>query len=517
MRLSARKIVFSLVLFFLITSVFFSTKVFAQYYPDNLSPNVPRNLHNNLQVVLIESLTAINCQLTGIDISRKDGKCLGVNYASGEIGFVENSEGGAVGFTTGMIASLYNPPFHITDYTGHMAANFGIVKPAMAATGFEGLNPVMKIWEVIRNMTYVVYILVFLFIGIGVMLRVKIDPRTIMTIQNQIPKVIASLLIITFSFAISGFLIDLMWIIILFTFSLFGPIDPTNGSQFSIVRMTENLGASPFGFLNSVMSGHLGLLEIIKNAAGSISHIVYDLLMTNTVIKVITIVLFEGPLGWGARIINGVLPGDPVPIIGAGQILIGGVAALIITIAILFALFRVWFMLLKAYITILLDVILAPVWIMAGLFPGVSGGRGFGPWMRHIGTNLLTFPTTIGFFLIGKLLMDGFSNTKDSFVPPLIGSASADSLAGLIGLGIILMAPKVHDFIQDSLKPPKIDLSPVFGALGAGTGALTSSVKQTAGVIRESKEARINPNAAPGTSPYEETGLWRAFKRKATS
>ena len=43
------------------------------------------------------------------------------------------------------------------------------------------------------------------------MLRIKIDPRTVMTIQNQIPRVIICIILITFSYAFAGAMIDVMW------------------------------------------------------------------------------------------------------------------------------------------------------------------------------------------------------------------------------------------------------------------------------------------------------------------
>ena len=47
-----------------------------------------------------------------------------------------------------------------------------------------------------------------------------------MTIQNQIPKIIISLILVTFSFAIAGFLIDLMWVSIYVVINLMSQADP---------------------------------------------------------------------------------------------------------------------------------------------------------------------------------------------------------------------------------------------------------------------------------------------------
>ena len=78
-------------------------------------------------------------------------------------------------------------------------------------TGFDGLKPLLPLWTVFRNIVYILFVLVFVIIGVAIMLRLKIDPRTVMTIQNQIPKLIIGILLVTFSFSIAGFLIDIMY------------------------------------------------------------------------------------------------------------------------------------------------------------------------------------------------------------------------------------------------------------------------------------------------------------------
>src|SRR3989338_11081239 len=115
-----------------------------------------------------------------------------------------------------MISMLYAPPIHTSDYFQSLANNFGIVKNANAqtkGTGFDGLKPLQNLWEAFRNIVYLLFVIVFVVIGLAIMLRIKIDPRTVMTIQNQIPKIIIGILLVTFSFAIAGFLVDIMWIL----------------------------------------------------------------------------------------------------------------------------------------------------------------------------------------------------------------------------------------------------------------------------------------------------------------
>src|SRR3990167_2992796 len=251
------------------------------YTAPNTNPNVPNNLHTYSQNVLIEVMSAVSCQLAGVDPTSPSQKCLGVDNNTGKIGYVENG-GGAIGFMGNMITMLYTPPAHTGDYIKNLAQNFGITKHAyaswsrgwgrippsspqqnIAGTGFQGLSPLLKIWETFRDFAYLVFVLVFIIVGIAIMLRVKIDPRTVMTIQNQIPKLIIGILLVTFSFAIAGFLIDVMWIAIYLFYGMFNSIPGVDVTSLSPQNIA---GTTPMGAV-----GLSGGLDIAKNGAEAIS------------------------------------------------------------------------------------------------------------------------------------------------------------------------------------------------------------------------------------------------------
>ena len=46
------------------------------------------------------------------------------------------------------------------------------------------------------------------------MFRAKINPQTVVTIQSAIPKAVVALILVTFSYAIAGLMIDLMYLLI---------------------------------------------------------------------------------------------------------------------------------------------------------------------------------------------------------------------------------------------------------------------------------------------------------------
>lgn len=507
------QVVFSILIlftFYLLPSVAHAnTNPQVNNYPvANTNPDVPNNLHNWTQNVMIEVMSALTCQLAGVDpINPKQG-CLGIDSVSGKIGFLQNTglpdgalakSGGAIGFMGNMITTLYTPPLHTADYFQNLASNFGVNKKAYAqspgGTGFQGLTPLIGVWSAFRNIVYLFLVVVFVVIGLAIMLRIKIDPRTVMSIQNQIPKIIIGILVVTFSFAIAGFLIDMMWVFIYLIFGIFTGISPEVAKSVAGLNPTAMQGSSLLG-----VQGFGGIASITWNAGNSIVGAVTDLLGLGLLDKSFMNILIH-TLSVGAGFVVAFftegfkVAGFSIP--GVQEAIKGGAAAvlvesglrwvipytiayLVIFIALLTALFRLWFTLIMAYVNILIDVVLAPFWIIGGIVPGspisLSG------WLRDISANLLAFPVTIAMFMLAKVFMDVFTcdveaqACKDvlaqNFVPPLIGNPGEPSVIGsLIGLGIILMTPNVVNMLKTALKAPKLDTGGIGKAFAPGLAA----------------------------------------------
>lgn len=136
----------------------------------------------------------------------------------------------------------------------------------------------------------------------------------------------------------------------------------------------------------------------------------------------------------------------------------------VIATAILIALFRLWFSLLFAYLYFLMDVVLAPFWIIGSILPNspinVEG------WFRDMLANLSAFPVTIGMFLMGKIFMQAFGTGAGGglFVPPLVGNPQdLSSISSLVGMTIILMTPGAVMMTRDILKAPTFKYTAVAG------------------------------------------------------
>ena len=467
------------------------------YVKPNMNSDVPVNLHTWTQNVMIEVISAFNCQLVGTDGITPHQQCLGRDPKTGKIGYVENSSG-LVGLMSYAIGLTFIPPAGVGDYTTYLANNFGLGRPVFAADGgkgFKSLSPLTDIWLAFRNIVYMLFIIVFVIVGIAIMLRVKIDPRTVMTIENQIPKIIIGLVLVTFSFAIAGFLIDLMWITIYLAIGVIAQTDPhLTKDIFNIAHTTDPFGAANIVGGTSGKTG--GYLQLVGPPAASIAGIISDGIESIPILK--NFVALIGGIIAGVAVsslpINKVAEGAKgIPLIGsllsgvaaAGLTLLftkqivsfltGSIATAVIFIALLWALFRIWFALMTAYVSILLQVVFAPFWIIGGVIPGSSVG--FGSWLKSIVANLLAFPATISLLLLGKVMMDKFNSAGQGiFVPPMVGNPDTGNNSGigsLIGLGILLLAPQVTTMIKEMLKAPQLKQGAAVGqAIGVGLGAV---------------------------------------------
>lgn len=503
-----------------------------EYLAPNTNTDVPNNLHTFTQSALIEVMSAAMCQLAGVDVINPDKGCLGIDSKSGKIGYVK-SGGGLIGFATVAIGTTYSPPLHASDYARYLGQNFGIAKSTYAADGgfgFNALNPLIPIWSLFRNLAYVVLIVVFLIIGIAIMLRVRIDPRTVMTIQNQIPKVVIALIIITFSLAIAGLLIDLMYVVIFLIYStfsgllggqlspgfiqgrtvfdaaagaptfynaptnLFNPFDIPHNVSLGVKDVIKEIlnvdqrGPEAFfgqNFFSSIFDtlgalfGHIGswenfsVVEHIANLVSAVSAVQISNNMRCFTEGTYGISVFTVSLGSGACAveqalkIGGLFTGirffitDIVPYL---------LIWLIVIIAILYALFKTFFMLITSYVLIILDVIFAPIWILAGILPGNSS-MGFGSWVKDLVANLAVFPVIYLMLILAYVIPKqfiGVSGGEIGFTPPLLGNPLAGGfISSLIGLGLLLMMPQAAAMIKTAIKAPNLPTQAAGGPIKA--------------------------------------------------
>lgn len=263
------------------------------------NPDVPLNQRTAIDSILINLMASGVCTLSGIDVMKfapqqyahqKSG-CLGLDPSTGKIGFVDNGQG-LIGLSGSMISMLYTPPAGTLEYTHYLASSFGITERAYAqATGFEALTKLVEVWAIFRNIAYLLMVIAFIVVGFVIMLRVKIDPRTVMSIQNMLPRLVAAIIFITFSYAIAGFLIDIMWASTYLSINVMSDAieetDPVPGvyNRDDVIGKVQDY---PFKFFNEVfwndfggVVGITGTLEFSRQVADSVGIIFRSLTDSN--------------------------------------------------------------------------------------------------------------------------------------------------------------------------------------------------------------------------------------------
>ncbi len=373
----------------------------------------------------LECLVYYVVNYTAIEITNSIAPIAGVedpNDSAAPINQLPNSEyrgpviAGRKGVVPGLsylIVQMYgNPPATTDMYVADVlnSAGVAVAPPAYAqGLGFVALNPVLELWKTFRNVAYIFYVLMFVVIGFMIMLRQKVGQHAI-TAQQAIPSIIVSLIFVTFSYAIAGFLIDLMYL-----------------SMFLIVGIFESvteIGSEVIGY-NIFQLGK----EFINQGYFSGKDAAY-----NMVPEMIQAALNSGNFVGQSAVswVSGITVG------------------LIVAVAVLIATFKLFFELLKSYATIVLMVVTAPIQLMIGAIPGKNT---VSSWIKSLVGNLSAFPVVLMGFIMFRIFVDGAMGTQSGgFMPPfLLSNGTANSITALMGLAILLAIPEIVKKVKDSL------------------------------------------------------------------
>lgn len=409
--------------------------------------------------------------------------------------------GGALGVTTNLAATLYTPPASGLEYLAQLKDNF-LGKPAYAAQGigFLGLQPLVPLWRGFRNIVYVFSSLIFVTMGLFIMFRIKTSPQTTLTIQSAIPKIFTTLILVTFSYAIAGLLIDLM--------NLFQGISLAALFNATGTKFTENLFEG--STLTTIMEELLQKLGLDYNASN------FSMLSSGSAwqtMKLLSLALPDGT----KLLLNGLLLSALLffvnPVL-AGQatvaVTIGGVIIiLILQIIVLITLIGFVFKLLKVYLNVILKVIIAPLEIAMGAFP--NSKIGFSSWIMGLISNLAVFPLSFLFLVLINLIIsqigDGAADTPSLWTPKILSGAgiAASMTRASIGFAGILLLGKLPDMIPEFIF--QIKPSPWGSAIGETTKGLS------AGAIF-GKVAAINKTTRDLSDTQKTWRDWRNIVRR---
>lgn len=369
---------------------------------------------------------------------------------------------GALGFGSNLVAQiLTTPPVSSKEYFADLGKNFGLAKPVYAqGAGFIGLQNLLPLWKASRNLAYIFFVIVFLATGLLIMFRVKLDPKTVINIQSAIPKLVIALLLVTFSYAIVGLLLDLSYVLIaLGVLAIGGPLG-------------LDVAAEQAKYM------HLGLGDAFGLIFGGIARATFSNVITGAGASITAII----------SVIIGVIIASVSGVLGA---VVAALPILVISIVVLIEIFKLFFTLLGCYIQIILAVIIAPIQIMLGVVPGSNFG--FGAWFKNIIANILVFPAVSLFFLLGWLLTS--PKYGPTWVPPVgFGGLAVSILPVVVGFGMIMTVNKIPQMVKSFFKMAK----PV--DFGSAIGETLGPAKLGARYVMQSESNRWQKD-------YERAGL----------
>lgn len=431
-----------------------------------------------------------NCDLTGIDdgVVVKNGRGFGPTYFAAipalMITGIQSQDGtpctevSLLPQTGKFVSMLFNNQVSSQEYIADLMDNVGLPTVSRAyaqGTGYGAMAPFLPFWKAFRNLAYSLYIIMFVVVGIMIMLRTKVNAQTIITIQTALPNLLITLLLITFSYAIVGFMIDLMYFLIYFlVFLLSSPgIDiistPTKaisrlmgGSAWNVIFEGRNsviwaIAAS----INSLLSGVGGVLKVVGKAGAifSLTYLLAAVWLGVTMIKLL-------------------------------------------------------FTLVKAYVMLIVQTVTAPVQLLMNAMPG---SKAFSEWLKKTASYLLPFPVVGAMFIMAAifvgdpsraLLFKGTTlgdpnpfgiNTNSEFytaigtdgkvwLPPFTltsGNLQGNDIMALIGFFIFTMTPAAAKMAMDWLQ---VKESPYTSEIGAGLSGAWGLAQGPIGIGRGIKQ-----------------------------
>lgn len=365
--------------------------------------------------------------------------------ATSQPGVPGKSSAGIIQSTAKMIGMLYTPPATANDYIADVMHSAGIATPAYAqGLGYASLAPVLETWKVFRTIAYFFYVVLFLIIGFMIMFRQKIGSQTVVSVQQALPKLLVSLVAVTFSYAIAGLMIEIMYI-------------------------------AMYLILNVFLASALGQIKIGSLGTGSTASTtgLADFGTNSNIFTVVGLLLNGGAIGKSGEAVGSMIVGalglnsqNTGAAGSAGATALGFVtglgAAVIFAIALMFSIFKLFFELLKTYVMIIIAIVTAPLILMMGALPG---NNAFANWVKGLFFNLAVFPVILVIIVMAFLLQNNIS-TNGGFLPPYIGgSGTSGTVAPILGLGVLLIMPEIVQKVKGMApKGPWDDLGNKAGA-----------------------------------------------------
>lgn len=470
----------------------------------------------------IQITRIISCKLIGEACSDNpnDGN---KNYNKSLLGFFSNL----------ILIPFMNPPSSGVFWVYDGLQNAGFVPKIYASEGigFGAIKAFSSIWVAFRDISYTILVLVIIVIGFMIMFRMKLNPQTVISVENSLPKIVISLILITFSFAIAGFLIDLMYVACSLVISLLGPSYKfnTTGEWFKGAKdinelQQQYLQAGPEQILwgisknNSNMLSTIlwevpnAVLNLVPEIGGAIRllgsiigfYFIFPYMWNNfpgpqlsALLNIpIAVPLRATPVGVGVgadfslgKVVH-LLTHFPLATSFLGisiwlgsAFLIPLIVGLLILLTVILIFCRIFLMLLTSYAKILLSVIISPIYLLQEAIPGQHA---FSNWIKGLIAELITFPVIITMFIMGTIVSDKAS-LGATIQFPFMWGVDPNSFALILGLLILFITPDFVIIVKKMFVPKpgpfdQVGIGTLFGGATQGISTGLGEMQKYAGM-----------------------------------
>ena len=352
---------------------------------------------------------------------------------------------GALGDTTALMGYMYTEhPASGIGYFAYLGQKAGFVNNTYAAGtssinsgpvyGFSFLSPIEHLWAFSRDIAYLLLVIAIIATGLLIIIGGKIGQSQIpITFMSALPNIVAAVILIEFSYALGGFMIDIMNILLVLVFNVFN---------------SGLTGLGKTGFSNAFSNN-----EYIFHVFGTLPGAINSGLQATSLNKFLP----------STGLLSGLLK-------SLGNFAIhnfSGLIAFLIAIILLFTALKIFILLMKSYIQLLFLPVAAPFMFLFGAFPGQ--GKMIGKFFMGMAKAVLTFVIVYVVFLLIYYLQHGSGGNPLSFGNganiPLLGFSHFTSNGGtgvvsvFISIALFVWIPKI---VADMTKAFGYD----FGAYG---------------------------------------------------
>lgn len=377
--------------------------------------------------------------------------------------------------------------------------------------GFSALGSYQRAWKVMRDAAFLLITLAIVVSGFIIIFGVPVGDKAGVNIEEMLPRLVIVLIAISLSYAIVGFMIDLMYVITFVSFSTMAPLlnlDPVaqkqafvsiaTGQPSSLWHLMMNQDLSPVSYMETskalfqilpqgaqiILSTVIHQIGLPFLAAG-LSSVLPSAKTINGIkgsnIKSLLGVFKNSPIFKIAEQISGKdlaknIEGAKTPGISLAVAIIlilmtafeTAVAPVITTYVItallmitsVYLFFKVFFLLFNAYVELVVATIFAPFFILLHAIPG---SKSMYTWIKSIAINLLIFPAVLILMMVAAFISNAsappgdpnvryFAQDQQFWAPPFLNSlGSQTAIQTILGGLIFFNIPLFIDQIKKAL------------------------------------------------------------------